>query len=211
MSLLEMTRRHFFRQTGFGIGSLALASLIDERLLAAAADPAGPRALDFAPKAKQVIYLFMAGAPSQIDLFDEKPKLRQYDGQPIPEEIVKGERFAFIKGTPRLLGSPFTFGKHGQSGAELSTLLPNLAKHADEIAIVRSMQTTQFNHAPAQIFMNTGHQIIGRPSMGSWLSYGLGSENKDLPAFVVLISGQNQPDGGKSCWGSGFLPTVHQG
>jgi len=206
-----MTRRHFFRQTGFGIGSLALASLIDERLLAAAADPAGPRPLDFAPKAKQVIYLFMAGAPSQIDLFDEKPKLRQFDGQPIPEEIVKGERFAFIKGTPRLLGSPFTFGKHGQSGAELSTLLPNLGKHADEIAIVRSMQTTQFNHAPAQIFMNTGHQIIGRPSMGSWLSYGLGSDNKDLPAFVVLISGQNQPDGGKSCWGSGFLPTVHQG
>ncbi len=211
MSVLDITRRHFFRQTGFGIGSLALASLVDERLLAAAVDPAGPLGPHFAPKAKQVIYLFMAGAPSQIDLFDEKPKLRQYDGQPIPEEIVKGERFAFIKGTPRLLGSPFNFGKHGQSGAELSTLLPNLAKHADEIAIVRSMQTTQFNHAPAQIFMNTGHQIIGRPSMGSWLSYGLGSENKDLPAFVVLISGQNQPDGGKSCWGSGFLPTVHQG
>jgi hypothetical protein len=211
MSVLDITRRHFFRQTGFGIGSLALASLVDERLLAAAVDPAGPLGPHFAPKAKQVIYLFMAGAPSQLDLFDEKPKLRQYDGQPIPEEIVKGERFAFIKGTPRLLGSPFTFGKHGQSGAELSTLLPNLAKHADEIAIVRSMQTTQFNHAPAQIFMNTGHQIIGRPSMGSWLSYGLGSENKDLPAFVVLISGQNQPDGGKSCWGSGFLPTVHQG
>ena len=211
MSVLDITRRHFFRQTGFGIGSLALASLIDERLLAAAVDPAGPLGPHFAPKAKQVIYLFMAGAPSQIDLFDEKPKLRQFDGQPIPEEIVKGERFAFIKGTPRLLGSPFTFGKHGQSGAELSTLLPNLAKHADEIAIVRSMQTTQFNHAPAQIFMNTGHQIIGRPSMGSWLSYGLGSDNKDLPAFVVLISGQNQPDGGKSCWGSGFLPTVHQG
>jgi hypothetical protein len=211
MSVLDITRRHFFRQTGFGIGSLALASLVDERLLAAAVDPSLPLGPHFAPKAKQVIYLFMAGAPSQLDLFDEKPKLRQYDGQPIPEEIVKGERFAFIKGTPRLLGSPFTFGKHGQSGAELSTLLPNLAKHADEIAIVRSMQTTQFNHAPAQIFMNTGHQIIGRPSMGSWLSYGLGSENKDLPAFVVLISGQNQPDGGKSCWGSGFLPTVHQG
>jgi hypothetical protein len=211
MSVLDITRRHFFRQTGFGIGSLALASLIDERLLAASVDPARPLGPHFAPKAKQVIYLFMAGAPSQIDLFDEKPKLRQFDGQPIPAEIVKGERFAFIKGTPLLLGSPFTFGKHGQSGAELSTLLPNLAKHADEIAIVRSMQTTQFNHAPAQIFMNTGHQIIGRPSMGSWLSYGLGSDNKDLPAFVVLISGQNQPDGGKSCWGSGFLPTVHQG
>jgi hypothetical protein len=217
MSLLDITRRHFFRQAGFGIGSLALASLVDERLLAAAREsaapvpagqPAGPH---FAPKAKRIIYLFMAGAPSQIDLFDYKPKLQQYDGQPIPEEIVKGERFAFIKGTPRLLGSPFTFQKHGQSGAEMSTLLPHLAEHADKIAIVRSMQTTQFNHAPAQIFMNTGTQIIGRPSMGAWLSYGLGSDNKDLPAFVVLISGQNNPDGGKSCWGSGFLPTVHQG
>jgi hypothetical protein len=221
--LCDITRRHFFRQAGFGIGSLALASLIDERLLASAGGSARGRAAaaaeaiargggpHFAPKAKQIIYLFMAGAPSQIDLFDHKPKLRQYDGQPIPEEIVKGERFAFIKGTPRLLGSPFTFEKHGQSGAELSTLLPNLATHADEIAVVRSMKTTQFNHAPGQIYMNTGHQIIGRPSLGSWLSYGLGSENADLPAFVVLMSGQNNPDGGKSCWGSGFLPTVHQG
>jgi Protein of unknown function (DUF1501) len=225
--LRDITRRHFFRQAGFGIGSLALASLMDERLLASAglaasgptsggsvssaeavARTIGPH---FAPKAKQIIYLFMAGAPSQIDLFDHKPKLRQYDGQPIPEDIVKGERFAFIKGTPLLLGSPFSFEKHGQAGAELSTLLPHLATHSDEIAIVRSMTTTQFNHAPGQIFINTGHQIIGRPSLGSWLSYGLGSDNKDLPAFVVLMSGQNNPDGGKSCWGSGFLPTVHQG
>ena len=218
MSLLSLTRRHFFRQAGFGIGSLALASLLDERLFAAGGAGAvqkldGPRppGPHFAPRAKQIIYLFMAGAPSQIDLFDHKPKLQQYDGQPIPEEMVKGERFAFIKGTPRLLASPFTFGRHGQSGAELSTLLPHLASHADDIAIVRSMHTTQFNHAPGQIFMNTGHQIIGRPSLGSWLSYGLGSENADLPAFVVLMSGQNNPDGGKSCWGSGFLPTVHQG
>src|SRR4029079_2644876 len=121
------------------------------------------------------------------------------------------ERFAFVKGTPRLLGSPFDFKLYGQSDAEISELLPHLQKHADEIAIIRSMKTSQFNHAPAQIFMNTGHQIIGRPSLGSWLSYGLGSDNKDLPAFVVLISGQNNPDGGKSCWGSGFLPTLHQG
>jgi Protein of unknown function (DUF1501) len=220
MSLLTLTRRHFFRQAGFGIGSLALASLLDERLFAGGGTPsAGTQAAGrtrvpgahFAPRAKQIIYLFMAGAPSQIDLFDHKPKLQQYDGQPIPEEMVKGERFAFIKGTPRLLGSPFSFRKHGQSGAEISNLLPHLASHADEIAIIRSMHTTQFNHAPGQIFMNTGHQIIGRPSLGSWLSYGLGSENTDLPAFVVLMSGQNNPDGGKSCWGSGFLPTVHQG
>ena len=165
----------------------------------------------FAPKAKRVIYLFMAGAPSQLDLFDPKPELTKHDGQDIPEEFVKGERFAFIKGTPKLLGSPFKFKQHGQSGAEISELLPHLAKVADDIAIVRSMQTTQFNHAPAQIFMNTGHQVIGRPSLGSWLSYGLGSENSDLPGFVVLLSGENNPDGGKSCWGSGFLPTVAPG
>src|SRR6187200_2863786 len=166
--LCDITRRHFFRQAGFGIGSLALASLMDERLLASAGLAAsGPTAgglassaeavaravgPHFAPKAKQIIYLFMAGAPSQIDLFDHKPKLQQYDGQPIPEDIVKGERFAFIMGTPRLLGSPFTFQKHGRSGAEISTILPQLARHADEIAIVRSMKTTQFNHAPGQIF-----------------------------------------------------------
>ena len=164
-----------------------------------------------APKARQVIFLFMAGAPSQLDLFDNKPALRKYDGQEIPAEIVKGERFAFIKGTPRLLGSPYQFRRYGQSGHEISDLLPHTAAIADHITIVKSMSTTQFNHAPAQIFMNTGHQIIGRPSMGSWLSYGLGTESKDLPAFVVLISGENNPDGGKSCWGSGFLPTVHQG
>jgi Protein of unknown function (DUF1501) len=215
MSLLDITRRHFFRQAGFGLGAVALASLGNDRLFASAAgtlpETAARLAPHFAPRARQVIYLFMAGAPSQIDMFDEKPKLRQHDGQPIPEDLVKGERFAFIKGTPRLLGSPFEFARHGQSGAEISSLLPYLARHADEIAIIRSMTTTQFNHAPAQIFMNTGHQIIGRPSLGSWLSYGLGSENADLPAFVVLISGQNNPDGGKSCWGSGFLPTTHQG
>ena len=153
----------------------------------------------------------MAGAPSQLDLFDPKPALTKYDGQDIPAEFIEGERFAFIKGTPKLLASPFAFRRHGQSGAEISELLPHLAKVADDLAIVRSMRTTQFNHAPAQIFMNTGHQVIGRPSLGSWLSYGLGSENRDLPAFVVLLSGENNPDGGKSCWGSGFLPTEHQG
>jgi hypothetical protein len=217
--LREITRRHFFQEAGFGLGSVALASLTDERLSAFSphadsrlAEEARRLAPHFAPKAKQVIYLFMAGAPSQVDLFDHKPLLQKYDGQEIPPGFIpEGERFAFVKGTPHLLGSPFSFKQHGESGAEISELLPHLAEHADEIAIVRSMKTTQFNHAPAQIFMNTGHQIIGRPSLGSWLSYGLGSDNKDLPAFVVLISGQNNPDGGKSCWGSGFLPTVHQG
>ena len=165
----------------------------------------------FPAKAKSIIYLFMAGAPSQVDLFDPKPTLQKYDGQNIPDEFVKGERFAFIKGKPKLLGSPFEFTRCGKSGAEISELLPHMKTVADEIAIIRSMHTTQFNHAPAQIFMNTGFQIIGRPSMGSWMTYGLGSECKDLPGFVVMISGENQPDGGKACWGSGFLPSVYQG
>jgi hypothetical protein len=206
------TRRHFFQQAGFGIGSLALGSLLNASLFGqAAVNPISAKPPHFAPKAKRIIYLFMAGAPSQLDMFDYKPALIKYNGQPIPEDVIKGERFAFIKGTPKLLGSPHAFARHGQSGAELSSLLPHLAKVADDIAIVRSMRTTQFNHAPGQIFMNTGHQIPGRPSMGSWLSYGIGSESSNLPGFVVLLSGQNQPDGGKSCWGSGFLPTVYQG
>jgi hypothetical protein len=210
-----MTRRHFFEQASFGIGGLALASLIDDVVLAGGQTATGfadaAAAKQFPAKAKRVIYLFMAGAPSQIDLFDPKPALTKHDGQDIPDEFVKGERFAFIKGKPKLLASPFQFRSYGQSGAQISELLPNLAKVADDITIIRSMRTTQFNHAPAQIFMNTGHQVIGRPSLGAWLSYGLGSENSDLPAFVVLLSGENNPDGGKSCWGSGFLPTVHQG
>ncbi len=199
-SLKRITRRHFFKQTGFGIGAMALSSLVNEDAIA-----------HFAPKAKNVIFLFMAGGPSQLDMFDSKPKLKEHDNQPIPEELVKGERFAFIKGTPLCLGSPFKFGQHGRSGAVVSELLPYLSKHADQIAIIRSMHTTQFNHAPAQIFINTGHQIIGRPSLGSWLMYGIGSENKNLPGFVVMLSGEADPDGGKALWSSGFLPTGYQG
>ena len=212
--LRTITRRTFLGHSYLGLGGLALASLLDERVFAQQAAGAATRPAGIphhAPKARRVIHLFMAGAPSQLDLFDPKPALQKHDGQDIPAEFIQGERFAFIKGTPKLLGSPFRFRKHGECGAEISELLPNLSKVVDDIAIIRSMQTTQFNHAPAQIFMNTGHQVIGRPSFGSWLSYGLGSENRDLPAFVVLLSGENNPDGGKSCWGSGFLPTVHQG
>jgi hypothetical protein len=205
--LKGLTRRHFFQQSGFGIGSLALSSILNQQLCAQ--QPLHKP--HFTPKAKNIIFLFMAGAPSQLDLFDYKPKLAEFNGQPVPSEVIKGERFAFIKGVPKLLGSPHTFAKHGQSGAELSNLLPHLAGIADDVAFVKSMHTTQFNHAPGQVFMNTGHQIIGRPSIGSWLTYGIGSENSDLPGFVVLLSGKNQPDGGKSCWGSGFLPTVYQG
>jgi hypothetical protein len=221
-ALRTMTRRHFFKESGVGIGTLALSALLDEQLFAfepstSSGSPRAksrddPSASSGSARAKSIIYLFMAGAPSQLDLFDPKPKLQQYDGQEIPEEFIpQGERFAFITGKPRLLGSPFTFARYGQSGAELSNLMPHLSKVVDDIALVRSMKTTQFNHAPGQIFMNTGHQIPGRPSLGAWLSYGLGSESTDLPGFVVLLSGERNPDGGKSCWGSGFLPTVHQG
>jgi len=214
--LRELTRRTFFKQVGYGIGGLALTALlrdsgVAQQVMQKRTDPMAPRAPHFKAKAKAIIYLFMAGAPSQIDLFDPKPLLVKHNGEPISEDIVKGERFAFIKGTPRLLGSPFQFSHVGQSGQQVSELLPHFKEIADDVAIVRSMQTDQFNHAPAQIFMNTGFQIPGRPSMGSWLTYGLGSDNRDLPGFVVLVSGENNPDGGKACWSSGFLPSTYQG
>ena len=205
-SLRQLTRRTFFKELGYGIGGVALSNLLIENGLAnfLAENPQ-------VAKAKRVIYLFMAGAPSQVDLFDPKPTLQKYDGQNCPEEILKGERFAFIRGTPKLLGSPFKFEQVGKTGQWVSELLPHFKEIIDDVAIIRSVHTDQFNHAPAQIFMNTGFQIPGRPSLGSWLSYGLGTANKDLPAFVVLLSGQNAPDGGKACWSSGFLPTHHQG
>jgi Protein of unknown function (DUF1501) len=207
--LLETTRRHFFGQAGFGIGAAALTSLLDPNLFADTA--MSPKKPHFPAKCKNVIYLFMAGGPSQLDLFDYKAALTKFDGQPCPEDLIKGERFAFIKGVPKLLGSPHAFARYGHSDAQLSALLPHLANIADDVAIVRSLHTTQFNHAPAQIFMNTGHQIAGRPSMGAWVTYGIGSENTDLPGFVVMLSGENQPDGGRSCWGSGFLASDYQG
>jgi hypothetical protein len=212
-----VTRRQFFRDCGTGLGTLALASLLNDRLFASgseaatAPDPLAPKPPHFASKAKSIIYMHMAGAPSQLDLFDYKPKLVTLNNQSIPESMIKGERFAFIKGVPKLLGTPHEFDRHGQSGAEISDALPHLAKIADEIAIVRSMKTDQFNHAPAQLFVHTGSPRLGRPSMGSWLSYGLGTEGRSLPGFVVMLSGKNAPDGGASLWGSGFLPTVHQG
>lgn len=209
-----LTRRALLKNAGYGIGSLALGSILSagqSRAQSAQVNPMAPKPPHFAPKAKSVIVMFMAGAPSQIDLFDPKPLLVQHDGQPIPEEIVKGERFAFIKGTPKLLGSPHKFTKCGRSGMEISNLLPHTQSIADDICLVRSLSTTQFNHAPAQLFLNTGHQLPGRPSAGSWMTYGLGTENQDLPGFIVLVSGQNQPDGGKSLWSSGFLPTHYQG
>jgi len=214
------TRRHFFRDCGVGIGAMALASLLrDGDIYAAraaapaAADPANPlapRPSHFAPKVKRVIYLFMAGAPSQLDLFDYKPKLIELQDQPIPPSYTESQRYAFIKKDAKLLGTPRKFARHGRSGAELSDALPHLAKVADDITIIRSMTTDAFNHAPAEILMNTGSTMFGRPSMGSWVTYGLGSEATDLPGFVVLSSGGGT-SGGSSSWGSGFLPTIYQG
>src|SRR6266581_7742524 len=211
--LRTITRRHFFRNCGVGIGALGLGSLLDERLLAAAspANPLAPKAPHFPAKAKHVIYLHMAGSPSQLDLFDYKPKLQELNGQPCPESLFKKERFAFIKGVPKMLGTPHKFARHGKAGAELSDLLPHLGERVDDICIVKSMHTEQFNHAPAQLFLHTGAPRQGRPGMGAWLSYGLGSETQNLPGFVVLVSGGKSPDGGASLWGSAFLPTVYQG
>jgi hypothetical protein len=206
-----ITRRYFFRQCGIGLGGMALASLLSEsKVFGAPANPLAPHPPQFPARAKRVIYLFQAGGPSQLDLFNHCPGLKKYDGQPIPKAIVKNQRYAFIKPDAALFASRFNFSRHGQSGAELSETLPHLANVVDDIAIINSMNTPAFNHAPAQIFMNTGSTIFGRPSMGAWVSYGLGSESKDLPAFVVLSSAGGT-SGGSGNWGAGFLPTVYQG
>lgn len=211
----SVTRRHFLKTGGLGLGALALGALLDRRLLAeniAASDnPWALKLPHFQPKAKQVIYLHMAGSPSQLDLFDYKPKLVELNGQKCPESLIEGERFAFIKGIPKMLGTPHMFHRYGKAGTELSELLPHLGTVVDDIAVVKSMHTDQFNHAPAQLFLYTGSPRLGRPSMGSWLTYGLGCESQNLPAYVVLVSGGKTPSGGKSLWGSGFLPTVYQG
>ncbi len=206
--LLATTRRYFFRECGVGLGKIALASLLVEG--ARSTSLAATKPPHFAPKAKRVIYLFMAGAPSQLDLFDNKPTLIKHDGQPVPAEVVKDQRYAFIRPDSALLAPRFKFAKHGQSGAELSEMLPYLAKVVDDIALVRSMHTDQFNHAPAQIFLNTGSSLPGRPCIGSWATYGLGAETSDLPGFVVLSSAGGL-SGGAANWSSGFLPTSYQG
>jgi hypothetical protein len=208
-----VARRWFLSQCGVGLGSVALAALLDEPTAAAEArtEPMAPRPPHFAPKIKNVIYLFMAGAPSQYETFDFKPSLAKFDGTLPPAELVEGYRAAFIDPNSKLLGPKFKFQRHGQSGAEISELLPHTARIADDLTIVRSMHTDAFNHAPAQLMMNTGSQLFGKPSMGAWTLYGLGNESRDLPGFVVFSSGSKGPSGGNSCWGSGFLPTVYQG
>ncbi len=212
--LRAITRRHFFFQGGLSVGAAALSTLFNHDAFSAtptAKNPLAPRSPHFAPKAKSIIYLFMSGGPSQLDMFDHKPKLAQLDGQKVPEGFLDRKRFAFIRGTPQVLGSPYPFKQYGESGAELSSLLPYTAEIADDISIVKSVHAEQFNHAPAQLFMNSGHHLSGRPSMGSWMTYGLGSECSDLPGFVVLQSSPTQVFAGNSCWGCGFLPSVYQG
>ena len=215
--LLTTTRRHFFRNCGVGLGAVALRSLLARDALAAAsvASPTTPKKPHHAAKAKNVIFLFMAGGPSQFELFEPKPRLQAFHGQPIPDSFLKGKRFAFMdtftKEKPKLLGTKRKFAKHGQSGVWLSECLPQLARVVDDIAVVHSMATDVFNHAPAKIFMNTGSPQFGRPSLGSWVTYGIGSESQNLPGFVVLQSGPRGPRGGVLNWGAGFLPTSYQG
>jgi len=216
--LRDTTRRHFFSQCGMGIGSVALASLMAERGLhaasaAAAAGPGVMKKADVTPRAKNVIYLFMAGGPSQLELFDYKPKLVELNGQPIPQSYIEGKRFAFM-GTSngfKLLGTRREFQQRGQSGTWMSDMLPYMQGVVDDISVVTTCKTELFNHAPAKLFMNTGSGQFGRPSMGSWVTYGIGSESSDLPGFVVLQSGPRGPRGGSVLWGSGFLPTTYQG
>ncbi len=215
-----LTRRRFLGSAGIGVGGLALGQMLagEKKGLFGAeltnplsANPLSPKPAMFPAKAKRIIYLDMAGAPPQHELFDYKPLLNKHHLQPCPDELLKGQRFPFIKGHPKLLGTPFKFAQHGASGAWVSELLPNLATMTDEIAFIRSMHTDQFNHAPAELFIFTGSPRFGGASLGSWITYGLGTENQDLPGYVVLISGGTDPTGGKSLWGSGFLPSVFQG
>ena len=228
--LQAVTRRHFLQHCQVGLGGIALSTLLGAAPATARASqgndpqntvprsrsskksgPMSPKSPHFRPRAKRVIYLHMAGSPSQLDLFDYKPELVARNGQPCPDAFFKNERFAFIKGHPKLLGSPYAFGQHGQGGLWISELLPRLGSIADELTVVHSMNTDQFNHAPAQLLLHTGSPRLGYPSMGAWATYGLGTENQDLPGFVVLISGGSTPSAGKSLWGSGFLSGIYQG
>jgi hypothetical protein len=218
--LLWQTRRHFFGQCALGLGSMALASLLGGNEAPAAkelrfANPLAPKQPHFPARAKNVIYLFMAGGPSQLELFDYKPKLQELNGKPIPDSYLKGKRFAFMdtftKDVPKLLATRRRFARQSQCGTYVSNCLPHIAGIVDDITIVRSVVTDVFNHAPAKIFINTGSPQFGRPSMGSWVTYGIGSESQSLPGFVVLQSGPRGPRGGAANWASGFLPTTYQG
>jgi hypothetical protein len=214
--LQALTRRHFFTQCGVGLGGMALSTMMGDALQAEgrnATNPLVPRQPQLPQKAKSVIYLHMAGSPTQLELFDYKPLLKKHDAQPCPKEYLEGKRFAFIHpdANPVMMGPLFDFQQYGQGGTWISSLLPNIASVADDLCVIRSMFTTQFNHSPAQLLLQTGDPRFGSPSMGSWVTYGLGTENENLPGFVVLASGGKTPSAGKSVWGSGYLPSVFQG
>ena len=212
MMLRDLTRRQLFIDCGVGVGKVALGSMLAGQIGRPTAQAATVEARGYhhLPRVKRVIYLFMAGAPSQLDLFDYKPKLVELEGKSIPPSVIAGQRYAFIQPDAAVLSPRFKFSRFGASGAELSEMLPHLAEIVDDVAILKGVHTDQFNHAPAQIFANTGSPIPGRPSMGSWLSYGIGSDANDLPDFVVLKSSGGL-SGGASLWSAGFLPGQHQG
>src|SRR6187401_2741353 len=219
--LRQQTRRHFLKDSAMGLGALALGSLLNScgrsssqhasNILFDPVNPLAPRPPMFPGKAKSVIYLHMAGAPSQLELFDYKPELVKLDGQDCPQSLIDGKRFAFIRGKATLLGPQATFAQHGESGLWVSNYLPHFSTIVDDVAIIKSVTTDQFNHAPADLITRTGGPRLGRPAMGAWVTYGLGTENQNLPGYVVLTSGGNDPDAGKSACGSGFLPSVYQG
>lgn len=219
-ALHYFSRRHFIKESAMGLGALALGSILQScghgssgsynDIAFDPAHPLLPKLPMFPGKAKSVIYLHMAGAPSQLELFDYKPDLMKLDGQDCPKSLLEGKRFAFIRGVPKMLGPQAAFAQHGHSGAWVSEHMPHLASIADEITFLKACTTDQFNHAPAQLLVQTGSPRLGRPSLGAWATYGLGTENQNLPGFVVLTSGGRFPDAGKSVWGSGFLPSIYR-
>jgi hypothetical protein len=216
--LEAQTRRQFLSRCATGLGALYLGTLGNKlsgsQALDFTRDPASPLSAlppQYTAKARRIIYLHMAGAPSQLELFDYKPDLMQLSGQDCPASFLEGKQFAFISGVPKMLGPQFPFHQAGKCGTWISDRLPNFERHIDDVCVIRSMRTDQFNHAPAQLLVHTGSPRLGSPSLGSWVTYGLGTENQNLPGFMVLVSGGKTPDGGKSLWGSGFLPSVYQG
>ena len=213
-SLQSSTRRHFLSTSGVGVGAMAFASLNGAATADISVDPMrplAPRKPDFDAKAKRVIYLHLTGSPPNLDIYDYKPELVKRNGEDCPAEFLKGRTFAFTSGVPKLMGTPRKFVQCGEGGSWLSDAVPNFHDIADEMCFVHSMNTDQFNHAPAELLIYTGSPRSGRPSMGAWATYGLGTENQDLPGFVVLISSGVQPNGGANSFGSGFLPSVFQG
>lgn len=215
--LQHLTRRHFLSKCTTGLGAMWLAGAAGRAwgssgpLIKDPAIPLAPASPQFISKAKRVIYLHMAGAPSQHELFDYKPELHKLDGKECPKEYLEGKQFAFIQGVPKMLGPQYDFKQYGQSGAWVSDRLPHFSTVVDDVCIVKSMFTDQFNHGPAQLLVHTGSQNLGAPSIGAWATYGLGTDNQNLPGFIVLTSGGKNPDAGKSVWGSGYLPSVYQG